>query len=103
MTMVDPLRNASFVPVPCRCGRLLRAKVDLIGTEIQCWNCHQMVVVPCPRQPGQTARAVSDGFDHFAQPQTFGEIFGATFLVILAMMIPRYGLVAGGVTLALVA
>ncbi|WP_435016326.1 hypothetical protein TA3x_003891 [Tundrisphaera sp. TA3] len=100
MAMTASHRTATFVPVPCRCGRLLRAKSELIGSEIQCWDCHQMVVVPCPRQPGQSGRAFSEGLRSAFRPDSLARILLASAAIALAMTIPRIGLLAGGVALA---
>src|SRR5206468_12481170 len=40
------------IHVKCPCGRDLRARPDLAGTEITCWSCHAPVPVPVPVAPG---------------------------------------------------
>lgn len=93
-------RSSPFVPVPCRCGRLLRAKYDQIGTEIQCWDCRQMVVVPCPKQPGQEGLAFARGCRVAAEQATVGRVILAASGVALAMLVPGFGLHAAAAMLA---
>ncbi len=90
--MNTPRSTASFIMVPCRCGRVLRAKWDQVGSEIRCWDCHQAVTVAIPRARrrilGQMAHAV---FSMFHGPGT-GNIVLAAGLLTVALMIPYVGL-----------
>ena len=100
MTTMASSRSTAFVPVPCRCGKLLRAKVDQIGAEIQCWDCHQMVVVPCPNVPGQDDLAFRVGLESAFRWPTFGRVAAGTVAVTLALLVPGGGLAVAAVALA---
>jgi len=54
-------RSPTVVSVACPCGRELRAKFNQVGTEICCWDCHQMVSVPEPGLNQKVARELSGG------------------------------------------
>ncbi len=58
--MVHNERSSAFVVLPCSCGKSLRAKVEQIGTEVRCWSCHAMVLVPNPHEGQRVARELSD-------------------------------------------
>lgn len=55
-----------FTIIRCPCGRELRVKRALVGTEVRCWDCHQMVLVPIPRTTGIVALAMVRGLNEFA-------------------------------------
>jgi len=101
--MVNPRQSATFVPVTCRCGRSLRAKLDQVGTEIRCWDCHQMVVVPMPRERLHVASELGDGFFDVIRGPELVRLLIAAAVATAALMIPAAGISVAGVVLFLYA
>ena len=97
--MSTPRSTANFIMVRCRCGRLLRAKWDQVGTEIVCWDCRASTKVAIPRDRlrlfGQLSRAIADLFGQ--QRSTW--IVGGAGLLTLALIVPYVGLGLGSVLL----
>ncbi len=90
MTMPRP--KATFIMVPCPCGRVLRARWDQVGTEIICWDCRRgtKVVVPLDRLRlfEQMTRSVVSLFE---QRESSGIVVAAGLLT-LALIVPYAGL-----------
>jgi len=84
-------RSPSFVPVTCQCGRSLRAKFDQVGSEIQCWDCHKMVVVPMPRQGQRIARELSENALDVINGPGLNVVMAAAIPLTVVMAIPYWG------------
>jgi hypothetical protein len=89
--MVQPERSSTFVAIPCSCGKILRAKAEQIGTEVRCWNCHQMVPVPNPHQAQRVARELSDGALTVINGPGLNSVLVGTAVVTALLAIPSYG------------
>jgi len=96
-------RGSNFVPVTCRCGRSLRARLEQVGTEIRCWDCHQAVMVPMPRARLHVARELADNFAAATRGRALGRIVAASAVVTAGLCVPSAGLAVGGLLLMLVA
>ncbi len=83
--MSTPRLNANFVMVPCRCGRVLRAKWDQVGSEIRCWDCHQTSKVVIPQ----------------ARRRVLNQIFQSMFYLVIGPHTGDVGLAAGLLAIAL--
>ena len=99
--MINQSRSSIFVAVTCQCGKVLRAKHEMAGSEIRCWDCHQMVLVPFPRQGARVAQELSDGALGVIKGPGFTSIFAAAVLITALMAIPIYGLWCAGIGLIL--
>jgi hypothetical protein len=98
MPVSDPGRSIArtYVTVACPCGRLLRAKAEMAGSEISCWECHRKVVVPCPRAgPEETARALRRGWDDTFRLESLGLVFLTGALVAAVLSVPGAGVWLG--------
>jgi hypothetical protein len=89
--MVNQERSPGFIAVTCGCGRGLRAKFEQVGTEIRCWDCHQMVLVPFPRQGQHVARELSDVALVVIKGPGMNSVLAVAVMVTAALAIPYYG------------
>ena len=89
--MVNRDWSPAFVSVTCKCGRALRAKVEQVGTEVRCWDCHQMVPVPIPRQGQEVARELSEGALVMIKGPGTNSLVAAAALVTAVLSIPVIG------------
>ena len=51
--------NPQFVAFNCHCGQAFQANPGMAGSQMQCQNCQQVLVVPAPA-PGQYANEQED-------------------------------------------
>ena len=100
---IQPRGSTSFVTLTCRCGKTLRAKLDQVGTEIRCWSCRQMVMVPMPRERLRVAREFTDGFMAATEGPALVRIVAVAAGVTAGLCIPTAGLAVGVAVLALAA
>ena len=91
VSTISPRMTAGFVMVPCRCGRLLRARRDQCGTEIICWDCRASHLVAFPRARarflGELGRSVAALLDR----AYLGPLAAAAVLFALALAVPQVG------------
>ncbi len=90
--MVLEPKNPSFVPFKCRCGRALRAKWDQVGTEIRCWDCHELVFVRSPNPRARLASRMSDRFQATIRGDCLARLATAALIVTAALSVPQAGL-----------
>ena len=84
-------RSSTFVTVNCACGRVLRAKSNQVGTEVRCWDCHQMVAVPLLLPKQDVARELSDGALTVIKGPGLHLILAGAALITAALFVPTYG------------
>lgn len=93
--------SAGFIMVPCKCGRILRAKQEQLGSEIVCWDCRAAQVVAIPRARVRflsvLIRAVLDLLDQ----EALARFLGVVGLFVLALSVPYAGIALAGVLLTL--
>lgn len=88
-----------YLTVVCPCGRPLRAKVELAGSEISCWECHKRVSVPRERATtAETIGALRAGWNRVFSAEMVGVVLLAAVVVTGLMCV-----VNAGIPLALVA
>ena len=90
--MLNQEQSPAFIAVTCKCGRGLRAKFDQAGTEVRCWDCHQMVTVPNPRQGQEVARELSDGALVVIRGPGLHLVLVAAIATTAIMAIPEVGI-----------
>lgn len=86
-------QTAAFIMVPCRCGRVLRAKWDQVGTEIVCWDCKASTTVEVPRDRLRVFNHLSRVIVETLRQQGSEQIIIASALLTLALLVPYVGLV----------
>lgn len=91
----DQSYSRQNLTVQCPCGRTLRAKVELAGAEIQCWDCHRKVLVPFPRSAVEAFRAFRKGWDDVFETATFALLVAAAVVVTGLLLVPRFGVLLG--------
>lgn len=99
----DPSYSRHNLTVQCPCGRTLRAKVELAGTEIQCWDCHRKVPVPFPRSAIEGFRAFRKAWDDVFETVAFVLLVAAAAVITGLMAVPRAGVLLGTVAFVAVA
>jgi hypothetical protein len=100
-TLRGGLRN--YLSVVCPCGRALRAKVDMAGSEITCWECRRIVPVPARRASrSETLRALGRGWAETFSAEWFTLTFVAALAVVVALSVPTVGVITGALALAVV-
>jgi hypothetical protein len=87
--------------VACSCGRSLRAKVEQIGTEVRCWDCHKMVLVLDPNQGQRVARELSDGALVVIKGPGLNSVLVGASLVTGLLAIPYVGVWCSAIALTL--
>jgi hypothetical protein len=92
-------RNPSFIPVQCSCGRSLRAKLEQVGTEIRCWDCHKSVTVSLPRDRQVIGRELTLGFRDVVLGPGLRYVLVTALVLTAAFCIPWVGLIVGGLVL----
>jgi ribosomal protein S27E len=97
--MVQNERSSAFVTVTCPCGRGLRAKFEQAGTEIRCWDCHKMILVPIPHPGQKVAKELSDGALTVIKGPGLHLVFAASAVVTAALAVPYYGVWCSAVVL----
>lgn len=109
--LLSPLRKGSmstlgsvgtfaknYVRVVCPCGRPLRAKVELAGSEILCWECKNRVRVPLPRATTmETVVALRGAWERVTSGESLGVIVLAAAILTGLMCV-----LGAGVPLAMV-
>ena len=90
--MTNQSRTATFIAVKCSCGRELRAKQELAGTEIRCWDCHKQVLVPIPRQGSRVAQELSENALGVIKGPGLTSVLAAAVVVTALMNVPEFGL-----------
>lgn len=75
----------------CPCGRELRVKRELAGTEVRCWDCRQMVRVPVPRSAHPILGAVWAGLREALATRWLVAIAATAVLATGALLVPRAG------------
>lgn len=87
MSSVKPDRSYSrlYTIIKCPCGSDLRVKRALAGTEVRCWACHQMVMVPIPPTSGLVARAVGLGLVEVSRKEVIAAT-GVAAAVVTALL-----------------
>jgi hypothetical protein len=95
-------RVSPFVNFPCQCGRSLRAKVEQAGTEIRCWDCQRMVVVPTRRRNLPVLPTLVDAFITTFQSENANRLVMVALALTAALAVPYVGVgvVAVGFILA---
>jgi hypothetical protein len=89
--MLQNERPQSFVTVTCSCGRTLRAKSDQVETEVRCWDCRKMVLVPNPRRRERVARELSEGALVVIKGPGLNSVLIAASAVTALLAIPEFG------------
>ena len=89
--MVNQERTSTFVALTCSCGRGLRAKSDLVGTEIRCWDCHKMVLVPLPNHGQRVARELSQNALEVIKGPGLNSVLAAAIVLTGVLCLPDYG------------
>lgn len=97
--MVHPERSSVFVAVKCSCGRGLRAKSELVGTEVRCWDCRKLVLVPMPSEGPRVARELSIEALSVMRGPSLGSLLIAGSVVTAALAVPEYGVLVAMVIL----
>ena len=90
--MSTPRLNANFIMVPCRCGRVLRAKWDQVGSEIRCWDCHQTSKVVVPKARRRVLNQIFQSMFYLVIGPHTGDIGLAAGLLAIALAVPYLGL-----------
>ena len=95
--------SRDHINVNCVCGKVLRAKADQVGAEIQCWHCKATVGVPVPKPPvGWVARVLRRGARDVLDAWTFALLALGSFVVTAALLIPGNGCWTAAVGLTIV-
>ncbi|MDR3634113.1 MAG: hypothetical protein P4L84_09925 [Isosphaeraceae bacterium] len=81
--------------VQCPCGRTLRARIELAGSEIECWDCHCKVLVPFPRSASEVLRALRKGWDDVFETNLFPMLIGVAAVLTSMLAIPTLGVPLG--------
>lgn len=89
-----------YVVFPCRCGRDLRAKMDLAGTAVRCWSCHAEVSVPRAKSDSRVALGSLLGVWDIVQAEYLLMMLLGALVVSCTLAIPVVGGAAGLVLLA---
>jgi hypothetical protein len=63
-----PSYQQLYVYLECPCGRELRVKRSLAGSEVRCWDCQQMVLVPSPRTTGLVLSTLGEAIAAILSP-----------------------------------
>jgi hypothetical protein len=95
---VDPHQpfSKSYFTIVCPCGRALRAKAELGGSEITCWECHRLVPVPHRRASwGEAARALRLGWQDTVRAESVGLVALGGVLITGLLCVPRAGVLLG--------
>lgn len=95
--------SRQHLTVQCPCGRALRAKIELAGTEIPCWECHRKVLVPFPRSAGEVIHALRQGWDDVFETPLFRLLIGVAVVFTAVLAVPRWGVALGAVGFVLAA
>src|SRR5262245_35293521 len=77
----------------CPCGRELRVKRELAGTEVRCWDCRLMVRVPVLRSRRRLFNGLADGAREALSGHRFTEIAAIAALAAAVLLVP--GIAAG--------
>ena len=85
-----------YLPVKCPCGRDLRARAELAGSLIHCWDCHASVPVPVPVAPGGwVARLLGMTAKQILEARTVTLLSIGAVLVTLALAMTSLGVPMG--------
>lgn len=105
-----------FTHFSCTCGRELRVKRELEGTEVRCWDCRQMVRVPESRTLDPIFTSIAAGTAEFFDWRVLA-VIGAVAMLATGLLFVRsaapaleilvtiavaagYGLLVGGALLS---
>jgi hypothetical protein len=80
---------------------MLRAQVEQSGTQVRCWDCGKEQVVPWENRSLAVLRAFRDGFADVFTEDVFLRLLVWVLLLSLVLMIPKVGLPASVILLAL--
>ncbi len=84
------------IRVQCPCGKDLRARPELAGSEITCWSCHASVAVPVPVAPGGwVAKLLTMTARQILESRTFTFLWIGAVLVTVALSVTSLGLHLG--------
>jgi hypothetical protein len=89
-----------FIRLECPCGRTLRVKADLAGTEIRCWDCRATLAVPEPRRGGRVVREFLDSARKLLRIEGFLSLLAGGLAISCALAIPVVGPAVGLALLA---
>ena len=78
--------------VPCKCGRVLRAKHEQLGSEIVCWDCRAPLIVAIPRAQVRFLRVICRAALDPFRPLQLGRSALAAGTLTLALAVPYAGL-----------
>src|SRR5580692_11568031 len=101
--MVQNERSSAFVTVTCSCGRSLRAKFEQVGTEVRCWDCHKMVLVPNPHEGQRVARELSDSALIVIKGPDLNSVLVGGLILTVLLAIPYYGVWCSVIALTMAA
>jgi hypothetical protein len=88
-----PMIMRDHVNLKCRCGRMLRAKLDQAGSSITCWDCHAAVSVPIPVAPADwVVRLLRMGARQLLEARVFTLLAMGAVVVTLGLGITHVGL-----------
>lgn len=94
----------NYLRVVCPCGRPLRAKVELAGSEISCWECHNRVAVPRQHASGvEIVAGLQAGWGRIFSAETVGVILVAAAVVTGLMCVVNAGVPLAMVMLVVIA